>query len=137
MSVVVYNAQGVKLFCLMDVFGGERMEPARSHELTMLLDFYGALLTEKQHEMMRLRVEEDLSLSEIADGFGVSRQAVHDALRKAEKTLTDMEEKLHLVEKYRLLHQKARLAMATLEDQDTDRAKQLLTEMQKEGMYGV
>lgn len=113
------------------------MEPARSLELTMLLDFYGALLTDKQHEMMRLRVEEDLSLSEIADGFGVSRQAVHDALRKAEKTLIDMEEKLHLVEKYRLLHHKAHLAMAALEDQDIDSAKQILTEMQKEGIYGV
>lgn len=113
------------------------MEPARSVELTMLLDFYGALLTDKQHEMMRLRVEEDLSLSEIADGFGVSRQAVHDALRKAEKTLTDMEEKLHLVEKYRLLHQKARLAMDALEDQDIVSAKQILAEMQKEGIYGV
>ena len=113
------------------------MKPARSLELTMLLDFYGALLPDKQHEMMRLRVEEDLSLSEIADGFGVSRQAVHDALRKAEKTLTDMEEKLHLVEKYRLLHQKAHLAMAALEEQDIDSAKQILTEMQKEGIYGV
>ena len=113
------------------------MEPARSLELTMLLDFYGALLTDKQHEMMRLRVEEDLSLSEIADGFGVSRQAVHDALRKAEKTLTDMEDKLHLVEKYRLLHRKARLAMDALEDQDIDSAKQILMEMQKEGIYGV
>ena len=113
------------------------MEPERSVELTMLLDFYGALLTDKQHEMMRLRVEEDLSLSEIADGFGVSRQAVHDALRKAEKTLTDMEEKLHLVEKYRVLHHKARHAMAALEDQDIASAKQILMEMQKEGIYGV
>lgn len=113
------------------------MEPVRSVELNLLLDFYGALLTEKQHEMMRLRVEEDLSLSEIADGFAISRQAVHDALRKAEKTLTDMEDKLHLVEKYKMLHHKAHLAMDALEDNDITLARQILTEMQKEGVYGV
>ena len=73
------------------------MEAAHSVELMRLLDFYGAMLTDRQHEMLRLRLEEDLSLSEIAEGFGVSRQAVNDALRKAEKTLTEMEQKLRLV----------------------------------------
>ena len=108
------------------------MEPAHNAELAMLLDFYGPLLTEKQGEMMRLRVEEDLSLSEIAESFGVSRQAVHDALRKAEKTLTDMEGKLRLVEKYRRLHR-----ADALERGDAGAARRILEEMQKEGVYGV
>ena len=82
---------------------GSRMEAAHNVELMRLLDFYSAMLTDRQHEMLRLRLEEDLSLSEIAEGFGVSRQAVNDALRKAEKTLTEMEQKLRLVEKYRAL----------------------------------
>ncbi len=113
------------------------MEPARSVELNLLLDFYGALLTERQREMMRLRVEEDLSLSEIADEFDVSRQAVHDALRKAERTLTDMEDKLHLVKKYRDLHALARRAAEALEQRDIELAKQILLDMQREGVYGV
>ncbi len=113
------------------------MEVAKSVELTYLLDFYGALLTDKQREMMRLRVEEDLSLSEIADGFAVSRQAVHDALRKAEKTLCDMEEKLHLVAKYRELHYMAVSAMDALDQNDVPLARRILSDMQKEGIYGV
>ena len=96
-----------------------------------------SLLTEKQGEMMRLRVEEDLSLSEIAESFGVSRQAVHDALRKAEKTLTDMEGKLRLVEKYRRLHRAVALAQDALERGDAGTARRILEEMQKEGVYGV
>ena len=113
------------------------MEPAHNAELAMLLDFYGPLLTEKQGEMMRLRVEEDLSLSEIAESFGVSRQAVHDALRKAEKTLSDMEGKLRLVEKYRRLHRAVALAQDALERGDAGAARRILEEMQKEGVYGV
>ncbi|MGI5883792.1 MAG: YlxM family DNA-binding protein [Candidatus Spyradocola sp.] len=113
------------------------MEPARSVELAMLLDFYGPLLTAKQGEMMRLRVEEDFSLSEIAESFGVSRQAVHDALRKAEKTLTDMEEKLRLVEKYRRLHGAVARAQEALNRGDAGEAQRILEEMQKEGVYGV
>lgn len=113
------------------------MEPAHNAELAMLLDCYGPLLTEKQGEMMRLRVEEDLSLSEIAESFGVSRQAVHDALRKAEKTLTDMEGKLRLVEKYRRLHRAVALAQDALERGDAGAARRILEEMQKEGVYGV
>ena len=117
--------------------GGERMEPAHSVELAMLMDFYGALLTQRQMEMMRLRVEEDFSLSEIAQNCSVSRQAVNDALRKAEKTLTDMEEKLHLVEKYRRLHAQTARAMEALDRGDTDLARRILGDMHKEGVYGV
>ena len=61
--------------------------------------------------MLRLRVEEDLSLSEIAESCGVSRQAVHDALRKAENTLDDTEKKLGAVRRYRALRSDAGRAM--------------------------
>ena len=58
---------------------------------SLLYDFYGALLTEKQRSVMALYHEENLSLSEIADEYGISRQAVHDALKKAEQALEDYE----------------------------------------------
>ncbi len=66
---------------------------------SLLYDFYGALLTEKQRKVMGLYHEENLSLSEIAEEFGVSRQAVHDALKKAEQALEDYESKLKLIDK--------------------------------------
>lgn len=67
---------------------------------SLLYDFYGALLTDRQREVMELYHEENYSLAEIADEFGISRQGVHDALHKAEKSLEGYEEKLGLVDKF-------------------------------------
>lgn len=67
----------------------------------LLFDFYGALLTEKQQQCLEMHYLQDLSLSEIADEFGVSRQAVHDILRRAEQTLNEYEVKLKLIERHR------------------------------------
>lgn len=66
---------------------------------SLLYDFYGGLLTDKQRSVMALYHEENLSLSEIAEEYGISRQAVHDTLKKAEQALTDYENKLNLVDK--------------------------------------
>lgn len=66
---------------------------------SLLYDFYGALLTEKQRQVMAFYHEENLSLSEIAQEFGISRQAVHDTLKKAEQALEDYENKLNLIDK--------------------------------------
>ncbi|MBR4953857.1 MAG: YlxM family DNA-binding protein [Oscillospiraceae bacterium] len=66
---------------------------------TMLFDFFGELLTEKQREYFDLHYNEDLSLYEIAEQNGVSRQAVWDIIRRGEQTLIDTEEKTGLVAK--------------------------------------
>ena len=63
----------------------------------MLYEFYGSLLNEAQNEVMALYHEDNLSLSEIAEELGQTRQAVHYTLRKAEKALESYEEKLGLV----------------------------------------
>ena len=68
---------------------------------SLLYDFYGQLLPTRQRQVMELYHEENLSLSEIAGEFGISRQGVHDALKNAENALTGYEEKLGLVEKFR------------------------------------
>ncbi len=68
-------------------------------EISMLLDLYKGLLTEKQAETMDLYYNEDLSLSEIAENIGITRQGVRDSLVKAEKILLDAEEKLGLGER--------------------------------------
>ena len=67
---------------------------------SLLYDFYGKLLPRRQSQVMELYHEENLSLSEIAEEFGISRQGVHDALKNAEKALMEYEEKLGLVEKF-------------------------------------
>ena len=64
---------------------------------TMLFDFYGDLLTDKQREYYDLHYMSDLSLFEIAEMQGTSRQAVWDILRRAEQTLRDIEAKTGLV----------------------------------------
>ena len=72
------------------------MEDSRAMQ-AILLDFYGELLTDKQRECFELHYCEDLSLSEIAEQCGISRQGVWDNIRRAESALHEMEEKTGLV----------------------------------------
>ena len=67
---------------------------------TMLFDFYGELLTEKQREYFDLHYNEDLSLGEIAESQGISRQGVWDLIRRAEESLRRYEEKTGLVARF-------------------------------------
>ena len=69
-------------------------------EISMLYDFYGQLLTAKQQELLSLYHEDNYSLSEIADEYGISRQGVHDAVKKAEKALHEYENRLGLIKKF-------------------------------------
>lgn len=68
-------------------------------EIATLRSYYGALLTEKQNDMLKMHYDEDLSLAEIAEIYGVSRQAVADSLAKGEKSLREYDEKLGLISK--------------------------------------
>ena len=70
------------------------------YEQTMLFDFYGELLTEHQRSIYEDAVYNDLSLGEIANERGISRQGVHDLIRRCDKILQDYESKLHLVERF-------------------------------------
>ncbi len=72
----------------------------RDTQLSLEYDFYGGLLTKRQSEVMELYHEDNLSLSEIAAELGVSRQAVHDALKNAQSALDGYEEKLGLVRRF-------------------------------------
>lgn len=68
--------------------------------ISMLYDFYGNLLPERQKEFLRLYREENFSLSEIAQEFGLSRQGVYDGVKKAEAALYTYEDKLKLLERF-------------------------------------
>ena len=69
-------------------------------EQTLLYDFYGELLNEHQRGVYEDAVFNDLSLSEIADEYGISRQGVHDLIKRVSNTLEGYESKLHLVERF-------------------------------------
>jgi predicted DNA-binding protein YlxM (UPF0122 family) len=68
--------------------------------ISMLLDFYGEILTDKQKEVVDLYYNEDLSLAEIAEQAQITRQGVRDCIKRGETTLLLMEDKLRLVEKF-------------------------------------
>ena len=69
-------------------------------EQTYLYDFYGELLNEHQRNVYEDAVFNDLSLSEIADEYNISRQGVHDLIKRVSNTLEGYESKLHLIEKF-------------------------------------
>lgn len=69
-------------------------------EQTLLYDFYGGLLTERQQQVYESVVLEDYSLSEVAEDLGISRQGVHDMIKRCNHTLEEYESRLHLVEKF-------------------------------------
>ncbi len=65
-----------------------------------LYDFYGQLLTDHQQDIYEMSILEDLSLSEIAATLSISRQGVHDTIKRCDNILLDYENRLHLVEKF-------------------------------------
>lgn len=85
------------------LIGGEKMDEIL--QLTLLYDFYGELLTQKQKLVYEMYYQSDFSLSEIGEELSISRQAVRDQLKRTEKILHGYEEKLRLVERF--LQQKA------------------------------
>lgn len=70
------------------------------YELSLLFDFYGELLGEHKKQIFEDYVLNDYSLAEVAGEAGISRQGVHDIIKRCTRSLKEYEEKLHLVEKF-------------------------------------
>ncbi len=77
----------------------EQLEKA--YELSILYDFYGDLLSDRKKHIFNDYILNDLSLAEVAENEGISRQGVHDAIKNCEKSLEMYENALHLAEKYK------------------------------------
>lgn len=98
---------------------------------TLLYDFYGELLTSHQKEIYEQFVLEDLSLSEIAAAAGISRQGVHDLVRRCSQALQGYEDKLHLVEKFLVIKEKIHRIDEVLDSYDSAENKALADDIRK------
>ena len=85
-------------------------------KISLLLDFYGGLLTKKQFEMLDLHYNSDCSLSEIADEYGITRQGVFDNIKRGRDSLFELEEKLGLVGRHVENRERAKLVLENLDN---------------------
>ena len=85
---------------------------SQAYRMAMLYDFYGDLLTPRQKEFYDLYYNDDLSLSEIAENYDITRQGVRDIIVRAERALEDIEEKTGLIQRY----YRTRAALSSLRD---------------------
>ena len=98
----------------------------QAYRMAMLYDFYGDLLTDRQKEFYDLYYNEDLSLAEIAENYGITRQGVRDVIVRAEAVLTELEDKTGIVRRFlRMKDQFARMeeAVAAISKRNEDRWK--------------
>ena len=87
----------------------------QSYRMTMLFDFYGEVLTPRQKEFFDLYYNEDLSLAEIAENYGISRQGVRDVIVRAEAIMTDLEDKTGLMKRFMLMQQQVQAILDAAE----------------------
>lgn len=99
-------------------------------EQGLLYDFYGELLNEHQRRIYEDAVFNDMSLSEIAEEAGISRQGVHDLIRRCDRTLEDYESRLHLVERFQKIRIKLEQINRLSRDEQVKRlAEEILEEL--------
>lgn len=100
--------------------------------MTLLYDFYGELLTDKQREYFDLYHNEDLSLSEIADNVGITRQGVRDIIVRAENILSETEQKTGLVRRFEEIQTTLSKALSLTASLKLQASSQAVTEMADE-----
>jgi predicted DNA-binding protein YlxM (UPF0122 family) len=76
-------------------------------EQGLLYDFYGELLTDHQKQIYEAAVYDDMSLTEIADEHGISKQGVHDLIKRCTRTLQEYEDKLHMIRRFDAIKKRA------------------------------
>ena len=89
-------------------------------KLAYLLDFYGDVLDEHTRSVMKAYYDDDLSLSEIAEGVGISRQGVRHVIKKGEEHLSFLEDRLGLAEHYKELEEAVELIESVKQSLDSD-----------------
>ena len=109
----------------MSFSGGRRQFVEAFVEKSYLYDFYGELLTEHQRRIYQAVNFDDYSEAEVAREEGISRQGVHDLMRRTVKQLEDYENRLHLVERFMKIRSDVRRIQKLTETEDTDTENRL------------
>ena len=107
----------------------EREDLNKKVDLAFLSAFYGGLLTDNQRLVLSLHCEEDLSLAEIAEEIGISRQAVHETLTRASSRLTELESKLGVASRFRRMESGLEEALTALRNRKYQQAEHLMEEL--------
>jgi predicted DNA-binding protein YlxM (UPF0122 family) len=100
-------------------------------EIGLLNDYYGGLLTEYQTRILSSYYDEDLSLKEIADEEGVSRQAVQDVIKRSSEKLIEYEDKLGLVEKISSIVDKIEQILVSVDTETANKLNEILSEIKE------
>jgi uncharacterized protein len=101
-------------------------------DICLYLDFYGQLLTSRSREVLELYYGDDLSLSEIAEALGITRQAVHDRLRQGARLLDEYEKALGLSGRFRSARRMLQQAIEALDGGHADQARTILKQLESE-----
>ena len=100
---LTFGAVSCKIFTVVKAYnfteGGTPVKN-QTYRMTMLFDFYGDILTDRQRELFDLYYNEDLSLAEIAENCGISRQGVRDVIVRAEAAMNELEDKTGLLKRF-------------------------------------
>ena len=104
----------------------------KSFEDSLLLDFYGNLLTDKMRATLDMYLNDDLSLAEIAEEEEISRQGVHDKVKRALVQLKDYEDKLGLVKRFLEQKESVSEAIALIDNKKYEDARKVLAKLSEE-----
>ena len=99
----------------------------KSLEIGYLLDFYGELLNERRRTVLDMYYNEDMSLSEISESLGITRQGARDLIKKAGDELLNFEEKLGVAKKFRRVCECTDSAERIIRNNSTDNSEKLLS----------
>ena len=88
---------------------------SQAYRMALLYDFYGDTLTDRQKEFYDLYYNEDLSLSEIAENYGISRQGVRDVIVRAEAALTELEDKTGIIRRFHVMQDQLKGLLADVD----------------------
>lgn len=104
----------------------------KSYEDSLLLDFYGNLLTDKTRLTLDMYLNDDLSLAEIAEEEEISRQGVHDTVKRGLKQLNGYEDKLGLVKRFLEQREAVKEAIDLIDSKEFDDAREVLSKLSEE-----
>ena len=104
----------------------------KSYEDSLLLDFYGNLLTDKMRTTLDMYLNDDLSLAEIAEEEEISRQGVHDTVKRGLKQLNGYEDKLGLVKRFLEQRESVKEAINLIDNKEYEDARKVLSKLSEE-----